>query len=196
MKPYTLTTLRKTLSTDEFYNKYNNYEKTQGFCRECFNYNQNYSCSPLDINIQEYITSFDNVDIIITKLDFTEDVYNKKYSQDELNSIINDTFMKEKNNIKQKLLDEEKNYIRSESITGPCTYCKEDFKEEFKTQVNCKDKFDKCLHPEHRRYSLSALGFDSEVILEDLFDINLILIKPGILPRYMNNISAILYDQK
>lgn len=193
MKPYKLSTLRKTLSTDEFYKKYNNYEKTQIFCRECFNYNQNYSCSPVDINIKDYITSFDNVDIIITHLDFDPSVYNRQYTQDELNQVINETFMQEKKNIKSILADEEKNYIKAESITGPCTYCKKSCPDEFDEKVDCRNKYDKCIHPEIRRYSMSSLGFDSELILKDLFDIDLILIEPGKLPKYMNNVSAILY---
>lgn len=182
---YTKTVNRKTLTTSEFYDKYNDLEKTQSKCRECFNYNNNFSCSPLDINIKKYILSFDYVDLVDVKLDYEPEDYEKTYTSEDLNMIINRSFMLEKIKTAKDLRAEESEYVRSESITGPCNECK----------INCKKEYDTCQYPQKMRYSLSSLGFDAELILKDVFDVELILIKPGKLPRYMNNVAAILYDK-
>ncbi len=174
----------KTLTTEDFYNRFNNFEFTQSFCRKCFNYNQNFSCSPLEINIKDYILDFEYVDVIVTQLFFKKDDYTKEYSKEELDDIIKQTFIEEKKKVKNKLLTMENEYSKAESITGPCDYCK----------IKCKNKYDKCIYPDKKRYSLSSLGIDSEKILKDLFSIKLILIE-GKLPKYMNNVSAILYNK-
>ncbi|MCI5867278.1 MAG: DUF2284 domain-containing protein [Methanosphaera sp.] len=180
---FKLTMYEKTMKTDQFYEQFNNYDEVQSHCRNCFNYEKNFTCSPVDIDIKKYITSYEYVDIIVSKLDFKPEVYEKTYSRDELNSIINNTFMKQKDKIKEQLRSDEANHTRAVSITGPCDYC----------GIHCREKYDICPHPEKLRYSLASLGIESSKILKDLFDIDLILIEKGKLPRYMNNVSAILY---
>ena len=76
---------RKTLTTKEFYDRFSNFEVVQGYCRGCSRYNTNYSCSPLDIDIQNYIESYDYIDIVITQLFFNKEDYQAIYSPDELN---------------------------------------------------------------------------------------------------------------
>ena len=175
---------RKTLTTKEFYDRFSNFEVVQGYCRGCSRYNTNYSCSPLDIDIQNYIESYDYIDIVITQLFFNKEDYQAIYSPDELNDILNNTFFIEKKKTVDILLDEEKKYVKSECITGPCNYCRS----------YCKKEYDECIHPEIRRYSLASLGIDSAKILKDLFNIDLILIE-GKLPKYLNNVSSILHSK-
>lgn len=181
---YNVERFYKTLTTDEFYERFSNFEVVQGYCKECPRYDTNYSCSPLDIDIKEFITSYDYIDIIVTQVQYDEIVYNADYSKDELNDVINKTFFKERKKVVDKLLDSEKKYTKAESLTGPCNHC----------TPKCKEVYSECKHPEIRRYSLASLGIDSKKILKDLFDIDLILIN-GKLPKYMNNISSILYTK-
>lgn len=175
---------KKTLPTSEFYNRFSNFDLVQGYCKECSRYDTNYSCSPVDINIREFIESYDYIDIIITQLFFDKKDYNAQYSKDELNEIINNTFFVEKQKTVDKILEEEKSYNHAQSLTGPCNYCRPD----------CKKEYDECIHPEIRRFSLASLGIDSSKILKDLFEIDLILIE-GKLPKYLNNVSSLLYTK-
>ena len=181
---YELKRHKKTLTTEEFYEKFANFDLVQGYCKDCTRYDTNFSCSPLDINVKEYILSYEYIDIIVTQLFFNPEDYEKDYSSDELKDVLADTFFVEKQKIVDLLLKREKEYSHAESITGPCNYCQED----------CKKEYNECIHPEIRRYSLASLGIDSKKILKELFDIDLLLIN-GVLPKYLNNISSILYTK-
>lgn len=176
---------KKTITTTQLFDDFFNFDLVQGYCKECPRYNTNYSCSPLDIDVKEFIHSFDYIDIIVTQLRFKPEDYEKEYSSDELKELLFDTFYKEKEKTCERVLASEKNYPKAESITGPCNDCVE----------NCREVYDECQHPEIRRYSLASLGLDSKKILKDLFDIELLLIN-GKLPKYLNNISSILYSKK
>ena len=175
---------RKTLTTKEFYERFSNFNVVHGYCKECPRYDTNYSCSPLYININEFIEDYDYIDIIVTQLFFNKKDYDTKYTKNELNDVLNKTFFIEKQKTVDTILSEEKKYKKAQSITGPCNYC----------TPKCKEEYDKCIHPEIRRYSLASLGIDSSKILKDLFNIKLILIE-GKLPKYLNNVSSILYSK-
>lgn len=181
---YKVTRHKKTLPTKEFYDRFSNFDLVQGYCKNCPRYDTNYSCSPLDIDIKKYILNYDYIDIIVTQLFFKPEDYEKDYSSDELKDFLANSFFIEKQKVVDYLLEQEKNYTKAESITGPCNYCRED----------CKKEYSECIHPEIRRYSLASLGIDSKKILKDLFDIDLLLIN-GVLPKYLNNISSILYTK-
>lgn len=181
---YDVKRYRKTLKTDDFYNRFNNFDLVQSYCKQCPRYDTNYSCSPLDINIKEYVLGYDYIDIVVTQLFFRIEDYEKEYSKESLNEVLNSSYYKERDKTFEKILEEENNYPKAQSITGPCNHCAKD----------CRKKFDKCIHPEIRRFSLASLGLDSKKILKELFDIELLLIE-GQLPRYLNNVCSILYTK-
>lgn len=181
---YEVKQFKKTLTTKEFFENFNNFDLVQGYCKECPRYDTNYSCSPLDIDIKKFILEYEYIDIFVTQLFFEPEQYEKDYSPDELSKFLYDTFYKEKKKINNKVLESEKDYSKAISITGPCNHCAE----------NCKELYDECLHPEIRRYSLASLGMDSKKILKDLFDIDLLLIN-GVLPKYLNSITSLLYKK-
>lgn len=175
---------KKTLTTEEFFNRFYNFDLVQGYCKECPRYDTNYSCSPLGIDIEKYVLEYDFIDIHVTQLFFEAEDYEKDYSPDELKNFLYNTFFKEKKKIVDKVLESEKTYTKAQSLTGPCNHCAE----------NCKELYPECKHPEIRRYSLASIGMDSRKILKDLFDIELLLIN-GVLPKYLNNVTSILYKK-
>lgn len=182
---YEVKHFQKTITTKQLYENFFNFDLVQGYCKECPRYNTNFSCSPLDIDVKEYILGYDFIDIFVTQLLFNPEDYEKEYDADELKELLFDTFYKEKQKVAKRVLDSEKNYVKSSSLTGPCNECAE----------NCREIYSQCQHPEIRRYSLASIGVDSRKILKDLFDIELLLIN-GKLPKYLNNISSILYSKK
>lgn len=181
---YEIKRFKKTLSTNEFYEQFFNFDYVQNFCKQCPRYDTNYSCSPVDIDIKEFVLSYDYIDIHVTQLLFNPEDYEKDYTEDELKKFLADTFFKEKNKVAKRIFESEKEYSSAQSLTGPCNHCAE----------NCKELYSSCKHPEIRRYSLASIGMDSKKILKDLFDIDLLLIN-GVLPKYLNNISSILYKK-
>lgn len=181
---YEVKKYKKTLSTSEFYERFFNFDYVQNFCKECPRYDTNYSCSPVDMDIKKFVLEYDYIDIHVTQLLFNPEDYEKDYSEDELKDFLYNTFFKEKNKVATEIFESEKNYTKAQSLTGPCNHCAE----------NCKELYSSCKHPEIRRYSLASIGMDSKKILKDLFNIDLLLIN-GVLPKYLNNISSILYKK-
>lgn len=175
---------KKTLTTSEFFERFFNFDYVQNFCKQCPRYDTNYSCSPVDIDIRDFVLGYDFIDIHVTQLFFNPEDYEKDYTEDELKDVLYDSFFKEKNKIATRIFDSEKEYSEAQSLTGPCNHCAE----------NCKELYSSCKHPEIRRYSLASIGMDSKKILKDLFGIELLLIN-GVLPKYLNNISSILYKK-
>ncbi len=181
---YEVKRYKKTLTTTEFYERFFNFDYVQNFCKECPRYDTNYSCSPVDINIKDFVLGYDFIDIHVTQLFFNSEDYEKDYSEEELRDVLYDSFFKEKKKIATKIFESEKEYSKAQSLTGPCNHCAE----------NCKELYSSCKHPEIRRYSLASIGMDSKKILKELFDIDLLLIN-GVLPKYLNNITSILYKK-
>lgn len=181
---YEVKHFKKTLSIDEFVERFYNFDLVQGYCKECPRYGTNYSCSPLDIDIMEFVGEYEYIDIFVTQLFFEAEDYEKDYTPDELKEFLYNSFFKEKKKIADKVLKSEKTYSKAQSLTGPCNHCAE----------NCREIYDECQHPEIRRYSLASIGMDSRKILKELFDIELLLIN-GVLPKYLNNITSILYKK-
>ena len=179
---YDVKHFKKTLTTREFFDRFYNFNLVQGYCKECPRYNTNYSCSPVEIDIEKFVFEYDFIDIHVTQLFFEAEDYEKDYTSDELKEFLYNTFFKEKKKVVDMVLDSEKNYSKAQSLTGPCNHCAE----------NCKQLYSECKHPEIRRYSLASIGMDSRKILKDLFDIELLLIN-GVLPKYLNNVTTILY---
>lgn len=176
---------KKTITTEEFFERFYNFDLVQGYCKECPRYNTNYSCSPVEIDIEKFVKEYDFIDIHVTQLFFDAEYYENDYTPDELKEFLYNTFFKEKKKVVDKVLGYEKKYPKAQSLTGPCNHCAE----------NCKELYSECKHPEIRRYSLASIGMDSRKILKDLFNIELLLIN-GVLPKYLNNVTSILYKKK
>ena len=175
---------KKTLTTKEFFDRFYNFDLVQGYCKECPRYDTNYSCSPVNIDIKDFVLGYDYVDVYVTQLFFNAEDYEKNYSAEELKEFLFNSFYKEKQKITRKVLELEKDYPKAQSLTGPCNHCAE----------NCKELYSECKHPEIRRFSFVFLGMDSKKILKDLFDIDLILIN-GVLPKYLNNVTSLFYKK-
>lgn len=181
---YEVKRYKKTLTTKEFFDRFYDFDLVQGYCKNCPRYDTNFSCSPVDIDIEDFVRGFDYIDIHVTQLFFEPEYYEKDYTSEELKEFLYNTFFQEKKKIAAKVLESEKEYVKAESLTGPCNHCAE----------NCKELYSECKHPEIRRYSLASIGMDSRKILKELFDIDLLLIN-GVLPKYLNNITSILYKK-
>ncbi len=175
----------KTLTTNELFDRFANFERVHGFCKECPRYNTNFSCSPVDIDIKDYVLGYDYADVTVTQLFFKKEDYERPYTEDEFNEILKNTFYKEKQKTVDEIKKEEESLEHANRVTGSCNICSR----------KCRDLYDECQHPDLIRYSVSSLGFDSTKILKDLFNIDLILIDKG-LPKYLNNVSFLLYSKQ
>ena len=74
---------KKTLTTKEFFDRFYNFDLVQGYCKECPRYDTNYSCSPVNIDIKDFVLGYDYVDVYVTQLFFNAEDYEKNYSAEK-----------------------------------------------------------------------------------------------------------------
>ncbi len=150
------------------------------FCKNCSNYNTNYSCPNFSFDRLKWLKQYGHVALILTAVP-TEQLAEKrnqlaaknftsatllKYSAnieacDLYARVSMYSFDQIKDKINVRLLALEKRYDNTVGIPpGSCTYCK----------VCGKADGEPCRYPEKLRYSLEALGFLVSQVLDVFFD--------------------------
>lgn len=150
------------------------------FCKNCSNYNINYSCPNFTFDRLEWLKQYSHVALILTAIPTAQLAVHKeklkaenftsatllKYSAsieacDLYARVSMYAFDQIKDAINVRLLALEKVKENTVSIPpGSCTYCK-----------TCSKVIgEPCRHPEKLRYSLESLGFLVSQVLDDFFD--------------------------
>lgn len=150
------------------------------FCKNCSNYNINYSCPNFSFDTSNWLSRYSHVVLILTATptesliaqkekmrakDFMSDTL-KKYNSDsaELDlyaRVSMYAFDKMKHLLNSRLLALEKTANNVVSVPpGSCSYC----------EICAKVSGEPCLHPDKLRYSLEALGFLVSQLLDVFFD--------------------------
>ncbi len=150
------------------------------FCKNCSNYNINYSCPNFSFDRLKWLNQFSYASLILTTIPTGQLVGHReqlkaknfmsatllKYSAniDECDlyaRVSMYAFDKIKDDINDRLLALEKVNQHTVSIPpGSCTYC----------QICSKAIGEPCRYPEKLRYSLEALGFLVSQVLDVFFD--------------------------
>lgn len=184
-KSYKVIKERKTMPINEFYEDYVDFETTLKSCKECVMYDNNWSCPPFDNNIQEIWHKYENVDLILSTLEYDKFITNKTHTEDEIDTILHLTLFNEKT----KLLQEIRNQTMEDDFTilstGYCNLC-----------PTCTRKDNtSCRYPNNRLHSVESVGGLVTKIAEDIFDTKLLWIdvNKGIIPEHLNLMMAVLY---
>lgn len=164
--------------------KYQDIEKFLPYCKECDNYHSKWSCPPLTFNPREYLEKYKNIYIISCQVNYDSETINSLQNSEEIATFSKRVLRKIKNQIGTNLLEIEKRYEKTMSISaGACSYC-----------CKCSRKENQpCKKPEKMRYSLDSFGVDLTRISEDLFGIK-ILWGSDKLPDYHVLLLALLSD--
>ena len=93
-KLYTTEQTTKTLTTKEYKKKYVNIDITMKACRECPNYSQNWACPEFNYNPLNKWDEYEKIQLIFTKIKFTQEATNNKYNMDEIGYIIENTLFR------------------------------------------------------------------------------------------------------
>ena len=96
---YTTQQFIKTLPTNEYKEKYVNLETTMAACRKCPNYSKNWACPEFIENVLENWKKYDNIELTLTKIIFTEEALNTSYDEDDLMIIVDNSLFRERNNM-------------------------------------------------------------------------------------------------
>lgn len=196
----------KQILIEELYKVYN-FDEVLGYCFQCNNYKNNYSCPDLPFNPKEYLSNYKYVTLILTEIltrpiqthldEFdTNDLVSQvqqlhmPIGEDGNYNIADAIAMKCFNNVKDIMADEliELEITNEGSISSPpgsCTRCSQ-----------CtKTVGDDCLHPQKLRYSLEALGFLISELYIEFFGIELDW-SNGELPKAYHTCSALFHKEE
>lgn len=175
MNDYTVNRYVQSIKTNELYEKYVDIKEVHNLCRDCPKYNHNFSCPPFDFDIEEFLLSYDYLELNVTEITFDDKLENVLYTPLEMENLLNKTFFYEEHLTKKMLFKKEMKYRRSVSLIGPCTICGND----------CKKFFNNCNNPDKMRYSIESMGIKFDKVLDELFNIKLEFLDEKI-PEYLN----------
>lgn len=176
--------LTADMNLEEFKEKYVNFDKNLELCKDCDSYAKNWSCPPFNFNPDEIWDSFERIKIIAFKFNFSEELIEKEFNEEEL-----EIFLKRLQRTKVKLMNVIYNMEDANSLglgIGECALC-----------VKCTREFGMpCKMPFKLRYSIEALGGNVDQMIKDVFDVDILYAKDGKLPDYMIFVGGLLYDKK
>lgn len=175
----------KKLSTKEYSDKYVNIDVTMKACKECPIYSLNWSCPEFNFNPLKIWEEYDNIDLIFTKIIFTQEAINTKYNMEDMGYIIENTLFLERNRLIPQLEEKEKLLNGKYLSAGSCTYCKKCSRIENKP----------CKYPNKCHNSIESIGGLVGDTIEGEFNetIKWIDLENGQLPENLSLLMAILY---
>ncbi|WP_323736094.1 DUF2284 domain-containing protein [Methanosphaera sp. ISO3-F5] len=182
-KLYTPEQHTKTITTQEYQQKYIDKEATMKACKECPNYSKNWACPEFHDNPYKQWNNYKNIKLIMTKINYTQKAQQNQYTPEQLNKIIENTLFQEKKKLQEKLEQEEKKYHGRILSAGYCTHCN--------TCTRTQNK--PCKHPEKLRNSIESIGGLVTETLRGEFNEEIKWIREGKLPTNLTLLMALLY---
>lgn len=174
----------ETLKTSEWLKRYCEPEKFLPLCRECPEYNKNWSCPPGGADIRTLAKPYPYVQVIGLKVIYEEWVRKEAalsaQREEELRQM---TYGAAKKKLLQALLALEECIPDSLTVmAGRCELC----------ERCARMDGQPCRHPHQLRYSYSGLGFDLGRVAGEILGMPL-LWQNGGLPEYNAAIAAFLH---
>lgn len=177
--------ITQTLTTKEYRTRYVDYEVTLKACRECPNYSLNWACPEFKDNPLKNWDNHENIRLVLTKINFTQEALTASYNIDDLGYIIENTLFLERNRLIPELEEEEHRINGKLLSAGYCTYCE-----------RCS-RLDQqpCKYPEKCHNSIESLGGLVSDTLKGIFNEELkwIDMENGKLPENLSLLMALLY---
>ena len=172
------------IETGEYIQHYRNTEKFIVFCKQCKQYNSCWACPPYDFDMDEYISSYNLVYIIGTKISLDNDFRKERTGVQSCKDAAYQIIKEVRSNLDIKLLHLEKRYRNSKVFfAGTCHRCPEN---------ECTRKSgNQCIYPDDIRYSLESFGFDIGKTTSELLHIDLKWSENGYLPEYFTLVSGL-----
>ena len=169
----------RTISADDIA-LYCDKEQFDGLCRlGCPNYGKKWSCPPYSPIYNDFSSGFQALCVVLLGLNLDELGYIK---QDYLKVKAANSMLKSRvdRTLRMCITDGEK-YVS----TGSCRLCKP-----------CRKKIEEpCAHPAIRTFSFEALGVNVSTMVKDIFDVNLLWYKRGLLPLYTCVVAGLLTNE-
>ncbi|BBB91450.1 MAG TPA: DUF2284 domain-containing protein [Methylomusa anaerophila] len=178
-------TCTNSAALQDFICKYQQQENFMVFCKECHNYNNLWSCPPLQLDVKQFLRDFNYIYVVGVKIIYEPATIKAANTAEKIKEITMSTLREVKTKLADTLLALEQQIPGSVSLaSGGCHLC---------DRCARRDTLP-CRHPEKMRHSLESLGFDLTTITTDLLGIELKWSKDS-LPEYYTLIHALLTKQ-
>lgn len=175
----------KTILLDELYSSHYDKEKFLGFCKECRNYNNRYSCPPFNSEMDDYLASYNFINLIAVQLIYSSEEIENHIGESSI-TYGKETLTPTTDEFRRVLLELESSIPNSVSLSmGGCKYC----------EICNRTLGEECAYPDKMRISPEALGFDITSILKSYFDID-IQWADNALPDYFTLLAGICNSEK
>lgn len=183
-KLYDTEVIIKTLTTKEYRNNFVDLDITMAACKECPNYSKNWACPEFDENVLENWDRYENIELILTKINFTREALEDSYDDEDLLTIIDNSLFRERNKLISTLEEKEKDCGGKYLSAGYCGYCEKCARID---NLPCK-------YPEKCHNSIESIGGLVSDTLSEVFGEELKWIdKNGKLPENLSLLMAVLY---
>lgn len=176
--PYTAEDDTVSLPAPDYIARFRDAERIGSYCRACPRYGRSWGCPPFDFDVEEYLSGYATALIVATKI--VPAVRGLPLSDAQR------LILPERRRLERKLLEMEKRYGgRSFAYAGTCLYCPEE---------GCtRPEGLPCRHPQRVRPSLEACGFDIGRTTAELFGIELLWGRNGLLPEYLTLVCGFFH---
>lgn len=173
-----------SISLDNYIRNYRDAEKFIVYCRQCNRYNTCWSCPPFDFSTDEYISSYQTVHIIGTKIVLEDKLIANNKGTKLCTKVGYEIIGNVRFDLDKMLLNLEEQYPGSKAFfAGTCHICRlEDC-----TRIKGKP----CIAPDRTRSSLESFGFDIGKTSHELLGIEMKWSADGILPEYFTLVSGL-----
>ncbi|HKK96243.1 MAG TPA: DUF2284 domain-containing protein [Anaerovoracaceae bacterium] len=162
----------KTISLDRLIKNHFDFNRINGYCKECPNYGNLWSCPPFDFDVNVVFNGRSHIKINAW-------VFNTEELKDSEIEHLNSNTVYEMNYL---VLEEEKKTPGSFAFyADSCDICGDGYCSRLSNMP--------CLHLNKMRYTLEAFGVDVLTLLEDLFDLKLVWADEG--KKYPNQIVRV-----
>lgn len=176
----------KSVSIKELNDKYLDKSKFQGYCKECPSYDKKHSCPPFTDEVDNLLSKYNFINVIVAKIDYAEEEIENHKGQDKAWAYTKETLFPTKIFLHDHLVNFEKTlYEAYFTSMGSCVIC------DVCEKVDGND----CKYPDRMRVSLEALGYDITGMLKDLFDIDILWAKDS-LPLYYTLLGGLATVEK
>ncbi|SDP77052.1 Predicted metal-binding protein [Selenomonas ruminantium] len=173
---------KNSMPMELFQQKYQDREKYLAYCRECPKYNNVWSCPPLQIDADAYLSKYAWVNVVGAKIILDHKVIEKADTPEKIKTVGWTIVSEVKLMLEEEMRKLESQLPGSVSLSsGGCSLCGECTRKTGKT----------CRQVDKMRYSMDAFGFDLSAITKDMLGIEIMWCKDR-LPDYFTLIHGIL----
>ncbi len=181
---YSVNNYTISISAAKYISEYRDVSRFIVYCRECNKYNNCWACPPYDFDTDKYISGYDRVYIIGTKILISEKARSACLDGNDSKRLGAEIIANVRTTLDKQLLQMETDIEHSKAFfAGTCHICKQ---EDCTRIIN-----EPCRYPERIRHSLESFGFDIGKTAEELLGIELQWSKNGLMPEYITLVSGL-----